>query len=74
MPPATSAHEVTFPDVLFKTELMGETPEIIFLCIVPKEYGDMNLQMTPFIEDKFPVMEDLLLQELEKLNVRLEKA
>lgn len=73
MPPPTSAHEVTFPDVLFKTELMGESPATIFLCIVPQEYGNMNLDMTPFIRDKFPVMEKLLLQELEKLNVKLEK-
>lgn len=73
MPPPTSAHEVTFSDVLFKTEMMDESPETIFLCIVPKEYGDMNLEMTPFIKDKFPVMEKLLLQELEKLNVKLEK-
>jgi hydrogenase maturation protease len=74
MPPPTSAHEVTFPDVLFKTELMGESPETVFLCIVPAEYGDMKLDMTSFIRDKFPVMEKLLLQELEKLNVKLEKA
>jgi hydrogenase maturation protease len=72
LPPPTSAHEVTFPDVLFKTELMGESPDTIFLCIVPKEYGDMNLEMTPFIRDKFPVMEKFLLQELEKMNVHLE--
>jgi hypothetical protein len=53
--------------------MMDESPETIFLCIVPKEYGDMNLEMTPFIQDKFPVMEKLLLRELEKLNVKLEK-
>ena len=74
MPPPTTAHEVTFSDVLFKTEMMDESPETIFLCIVPKEYGDMNLEMTPFIKDKFPIMEKLLLQELGKLNVKLEKA
>ncbi|PKN51924.1 MAG: hydrogenase expression/formation protein [Deltaproteobacteria bacterium HGW-Deltaproteobacteria-13] len=73
MPPPTTAHEVTFSDVLFKTELMGESPETIFLCIVPKEYGDMNLEMTPPIRDKFPVMEKLLLRELDQLNVKLEK-
>jgi hydrogenase maturation protease len=73
MPPPTTAHEVTFSDVLFKTEMMDESPETIFLCIVPKEYGDMNLEMTPFIQDKFPVMEKLLLHELELLNVKLEK-
>ena len=73
MPPPTSAHEVTFSDVLFKTEMMDESPETIFLCVVPKEYGDMNLEMTQLIRNKFPVMEKLLLQELEKLNIKLEK-
>ena len=56
-----------------KQRLMDESPETIFLCIVPKEFGDMNLEMTPFIQDKFPVMEKLLLHELELLNVKLEK-
>ena len=35
MPPPTTAHEVTFFDVLFKAELMDELPETLFLCIVP---------------------------------------
>jgi hydrogenase maturation protease len=73
MPPPTSAHEVTFPDVLFKTELMDESPETVFLCIVPRNYGDMELKMTPLMQDKFPVMEKFLLRELEKLNVKLER-
>lgn len=73
MPPPTSAHEVTFPDVLFKTELMGESPEIVFLCIVPQEYSDLSLVITPRLRKKFPVMENILLKELDKLNVKLEK-
>lgn len=73
MPPPTSAHEVTFPDVLFKTELMGESPNTIFLCIVPKNYKDMDLDMTPFLYDKFSAMEKLLLAELEKLNIHPER-
>jgi len=73
MPPPTTAHEVTFFDVLFKVELMEELPETIFLCIVPKDYGEMNLEMTPIMREKFPVMEKLLLEELSKLNVTLER-
>ncbi len=74
MPPPTTAHEVTFFDVLFKAELMDELPETVFLCIVPKDYGDMNLEMTPVMREKFPVMEKLLLAELSKLNMTLERA
>ena len=73
MPPPTTAHEVTFFDVLFKVELMDELPETLFLCIVPQDYGDMNLEMTPLMLEKFPVMEKFLLEELYKLNVTLEK-
>ena len=73
MPPPTSAHEVTFPDVLFKTELMGESPETIFLCIVPLNYKDMDMEMNPILYDKFGDMEKLLLAELEILNIGLER-
>ena len=74
MPPPTTAHEVTFFDVLFKVELMDELPQTIFLCIVPQDYGEMNMEMTSAMQEKFPVMEKLLLTELSKLNVTLERA
>ncbi|MEN6332336.1 MAG: hydrogenase maturation protease, partial [Smithella sp.] len=73
LPPPTTAHEVTFPDLLFKVELMDELPEVIFLCIVPAKYGDMNMEMTPLMREKFPAMEKLLLDELSRLNVQMEK-
>jgi hydrogenase maturation protease len=72
LPEPTSAHEVTFSDVLFKVELMDESPDVVFLCIVPEKYGDMNLEMTPLMREKFPAMENLLLTELSRLNVKLE--
>ncbi len=65
MPPPTSAHEVTFMDVLFKAELIGEIPSVVFLCIVPGYYGEMDLEMSAGLREKFPVMERLLLKELE---------
>lgn len=73
LPPPTSAHEVTFPDVLFKTELMGESPETVFLCVVPRQYRDMDLEMTPLLYEKFADMEKLLLAELAKLDVYPER-
>jgi hydrogenase maturation protease len=73
MPPPTTAHEVTFFDVLFKVELLDELPETLFLCIVPQNYGEMNLEMTATMQEKFPVMEKFLLAELSKLNVTLER-
>ena len=73
LPPPTSAHEVTFSDVLFKVELMDESPDVVFLCIVPAKYGDMDLEMTPLMREKFPAMEKLLLNELSRLTVQLTK-
>lgn len=74
MPPPTTAHEVTFPDVLFKSELLGEAPETIFLCIVPVNYKDLNMNMSGVLYDKYGDMEKLLLSELEKLNIRPERS
>jgi hydrogenase maturation protease len=73
MPPPTTAHEVTFFDVLFKVELMDELPETLFLCIVPQDFGEMKMELTPVMLEKFPVMEKLLLAELSRLNVVLER-
>jgi hydrogenase maturation protease len=65
MPPPTSAHEVVFLDVICQAELIEQAPDdVIFLCIVPEEYGDLCLEMTVTLQGKFPDMEALLLKEL----------
>ena len=69
MPPPTTAHEVTFPDVLFKSEMLGEAPETIFLCIIPEHYKDLDMRMSGFLFDKFTDIERLLLAELEKFKI-----
>jgi hydrogenase maturation protease len=69
----TSAHEVSFQDVLCKAELIEELPDVIFLCIVPYEYKDMGLELTPHIRKKFPEVEKLLLQELSSHGINLLK-
>jgi hydrogenase maturation protease len=72
IPPPTSAHEVKFSDVLIKAEMMGDLPEMIFLCIVPKEFKDMFLEMTQDLKNRLPVMEGLLIKELESLGIKAE--
>jgi hydrogenase maturation protease len=69
LPPPTSAHEVKFSDVLCKVEMMGECPEMTFLCVVPECIGDMVLEMTQTVRAKFPEMEALLLAELAAHNL-----
>ncbi|OPY89694.1 MAG: Hydrogenase 2 maturation protease [Syntrophaceae bacterium PtaU1.Bin231] len=73
MPPPTSAHEVSFPDVLFKAELLDESPETVFLCVVPRDFAEMGMEMTPEMKERFPVVESMLLREFEALGVRLER-
>jgi hydrogenase maturation protease len=63
-PEPTSAHEVEYLDVLCQAEIMGELPEVTFLCVVPERYGDMSLHMTGRMAHAFPAVEELLLQEL----------
>ena len=66
----TSAHEVSFHDVLCKAELIDELPECIFLCIVPYKYKDMGLELTPAIRKKFSDVERLLSRELSLYGVK----
>ncbi len=72
-PPAASAHEVEFFDVLTKAEMMDERPETVFLCIVPQRIGEMLTEMTPVMHERFPDMERLLLRELAERGVRPER-
>jgi hypothetical protein len=40
---------------------------------VPQNYKDMNLEMNPFLYEKFSDVEKLLLAELGKLNIQPER-
>jgi hydrogenase maturation protease len=73
LPPPTSAHEVKFLDVLCKAELLDDLPQVVFLCIVPGHYGNMDLEMTDVMKNKFGDMEKQLLKELAIHNVVPEK-
>jgi len=72
LPPPTTAHEVSFSDVLCKAEMLGDLPEIVFLCIVPGEWREMGLEMTDEMTRRLPVVEQLLLRELEAMEINAE--
>lgn len=74
MPPPTSARDVKFADVLGKADLLGEAPEISFLCVVPERCGEMDLAMTDTVRARFPRLEELLLAELAQYGVILEES
>jgi len=64
LPPPTSAHEVKFADVLCKAEMLGESPELLFLCVVPERYGELDTALSPALRERFAPLEELLLAEL----------
>ena len=43
------------------------------LCIVPEHYGEMDLEMSPVMRQRFPDMERLLLKELALLDITPER-
>jgi hypothetical protein len=49
--------------------MLGDLPEIVFLCVVPENYGEMNLEMTETLKNRFPEVERLLLEELSRHSV-----
>ena len=73
LPPPTSVHEVKFADVMCKADMLGEMPDTVFLCIVPEQYQEMNLHLTPVLQNKFPIVEQALLQEMTRLGITLDK-
>jgi hydrogenase maturation protease len=73
LPPPTSAHEVQFLDVLCKAEMLDQAPEVVFLCILPENIRDMDMEMSPLMREKFPLMEGLLMKELARHGIRPEK-
>lgn len=73
MPEPTSAHEVEFFHVLYQAELIGDCPDVTFLCIVPECYGEMDLDMTPVMKERFSDMEKLLLSKLSLLGITPER-
>ncbi|HEX7504772.1 MAG TPA: hydrogenase maturation protease [Syntrophales bacterium] len=73
LPPPTSAHEVQFLDVLCKAEMLDQAPEVVFLCIIPENVRDMDMEMSPLMQEKFPVVEELLMKELARHGIRPEK-
>jgi len=70
VPPPTSAHEVEFADVLSMAELLGQAPEVVFLCIVPCRCGAMTLELSPELARRIPQVQQLLLSELAAVGVR----
>ena len=49
--------------------MMGDLPEIVFLCAVPERFGEMDLEMTETLKNRFSEVERLLLAELARHGV-----
>jgi hydrogenase maturation protease len=57
-----SLHDVGLADVFRLAETLGERPEITVIGIEPKQI-ESGLELSPEIEDKIPVIIELIMQE-----------
>jgi len=69
LPPPSSAHEVQLMDILQQAEILDECPEVVFLCVVPAEITEMDLELSPSLRERFPAMEELLMNELARQGI-----
>jgi hypothetical protein len=53
--------------------MLDQAPEVVFLCIIPENIRDMEMEMSPLMREKFPVIEELLMKELARHGIRPEK-
>lgn len=68
---SVSAHEVEFMDVLVKAEMMGDHPKTTIIAVLPEDIKGVGLDLTETLQKSLPKVEDLVLEEIEKLDVRI---
>jgi len=73
MPPPTSAHGGQVRRRDLQVELLGELPEMTFLCIVPEKIWRHGNRDDGGPDRKAPEMERLLLKELAAHGIRSER-
>ena len=58
--------------MLVMAELLGRAPAATFICVVPQMIGE-GTEMTSLMPARFELVEDLLLTELKRLDVKVER-
>jgi hydrogenase maturation protease len=60
----TSIHQFEFLDVLGMTHLTGTVPETVIFGVVPREFEEFGMELTPEIRALVPRLVELVLREL----------
>lgn len=62
-----SLHDVGLLQSIRMAELIGRKPEVTIFGIVPKDYSECSLEMTPELTGKLPRLIELVLEEAEAI-------
>jgi len=61
-----SLHQTDLVDTLIYCELIGSRPEAVIIGMEPFDYQTMAVELSEIAANRLPVMEDLVLKEIEK--------
>lgn len=70
----TSVHQLGFIDAWTMARLLGPAPDVVIIGIEPEDMETPHVGLTPTIEARLPVIEELVLEELTGRGGRLEAA
>jgi hydrogenase maturation protease len=69
-----SLHDMSLIDVLHMTALTGERPETIIIAVQPKDVKTCSMELNDEVKAVIPKVIDLILEELKKRGLSVEKA
>ena len=69
-----SLHDVDFLEALTLCQALDGVPETVILGVEPADIESVGIELTPLIQEKVDPLIKMVLEELETLGVRPEKA
>jgi hydrogenase maturation protease len=67
-PTALSSHDIGLKDLIESAALLNHLPKIYLITVSISQEQDMNMELTPAIEDKIPAIHQLILEILEQIE------
>lgn len=61
-----SLHDIDLADILNLAGILGKRPQITVIGIEPKCIEEFGLELSPEVEDKIPVIIELVMEEIKK--------
>lgn len=59
-----SVHDIGFIDALYQWQMLGISPEIIFIGIEPEDMSSWGSELSNCLKDKIPKLKALIVNEL----------